>query len=225
DSPHYGERWGRHWLDLARYADTNGYEKDNVRVIWPYRDWVINAINNDQPFNQFVIESMAGDMLPNPAPEQIIATGFHRNTMFNEEGGIDVEEFRYKAVVDRVQTTSTALLGVTLHCAQCHDHKYDPFTQKEYFRLFAMLNNADEPVFNIHSAELDKQRAEIAAKTKELEGQYIEKFPTTKPTVEWKTPVIAATTQPTKGGATLSVQSSDNSVLVSGPVAQTDEYE
>ncbi len=224
DSPHYGERWGRHWLDLARYADTNGYEKDNARIIWPYRDWVINAFNKDMPFTQFVIEQMAGDMLPKPTPEQTIATGFHRNTMINEEGGIDVEEFRYKAVVDRVQTTSTALLGVTMHCAQCHDHKYDPFTQKEYFQFFGLMNNADEPTFNIRTADLVSKRTEIEKKVKELEGQYPEKFPTTKPVVDWKVPTIAATTQPTKGGATLTPQP-DGAVLASGPVPKFDEYE
>jgi hypothetical protein len=134
-SPHYGERWGRHWLDLARYADTNGYEKDNPRVIWPYRDWVINALNRDMTFDQFVIAQFAGDMLPGATDEDRIATGFHRNTMFNEEGGIDAEEFRYKAVVDRVQTTGTALLGLTIQCAQCHNHKYDDISQQEYFLL------------------------------------------------------------------------------------------
>jgi hypothetical protein len=132
-SPHYGERWGRHWLDIARYADTNGYEKDRPRVIWPYRDWVINALNRDVPFDHFIVQQLAGDMLPGATDEDRIATGFHRNTMFNEEGGIDVEEFRYKAVVDRVQTTGTALLGLTVQCAQCHNHKFDDISQKEYF--------------------------------------------------------------------------------------------
>src|SRR5688500_5709565 len=117
-SPHYGERWARQWLDVARYADTNGYEKDRPRNIWPYRDWVINALNRDLPFDRFTVEQIAGDLLPNPTPEQIVATGFHRNTMINEEGGIDMEEFRWKAVVDRIETTGKTWLGLTLQCAQ-----------------------------------------------------------------------------------------------------------
>jgi hypothetical protein len=143
-SPHYGERWARPWLDLARYADTHGYEKDPRRSIWPYRDWVINALNADMPYDQFTIEQLAGDLLPNPTLEQRIATGFHRNTMINTEGGVDQEEYRVVAVVDRVNTTATVWLGTTLACAQCHSHKYDPFTQKEYYQLFAFFNsNAD----------------------------------------------------------------------------------
>ena len=160
-NPHYGERWGRHWLDLARYGDTNGYEKDRTRSIWPYRDWVIHAFNRDMPFDQFTVEQIAGDLLPNATPQQRIATGFHRNTMINEEGGIDVEEFRYKAMVDRVQTTSTAWLGTTLHCAQCHNHKYDPITQKEYYQFYALLNNADEPEMNVPSEQVDSARKRI----------------------------------------------------------------
>ena len=116
-SPHYGERWAQRWLDLARYADTNGYEKDRERSIWPYRDWIINALNRDMPFDQFTIAQIAGDMLPNATQEQRIATGFHRNTMLNEEGGIDPQEYRYYAMVDRTATTGTAWLGLTLGCA------------------------------------------------------------------------------------------------------------
>jgi hypothetical protein len=143
-SPHYGERWARPWLDLARYADTHGFEKDPRRTIWPYRDWVINALNKDMPFDQFTIEQLAGDLLPNPTLEQRIATGFHRNTMINTEGGVDPEEYRVAAVVDRVNTTATVWLGTTLACAQCHTHKYDPFTQQEYYQFLAFFNsNAD----------------------------------------------------------------------------------
>ena len=137
-SPHYGERWARRWLDLARYADTNGYEKDRVRSIWPYRDWVIKALNADMPFDQFTIRQLAGDMLPNATQEDRIATGFHRNTMLNEEGGIDPLEFRFYAMVDRVSTTGTAWLGLTIGCAQCHTHKYDPITHTEYYGLLAI---------------------------------------------------------------------------------------
>ncbi len=143
--PAYGERWARRWLDLARYADTNGYEKDRDRSIWPYRDWVIRALNADMPFDQFTVEQLAGDMLPDAARDQLVATGFHRNTMLNEEGGIDPLEFRYHASVDRINTTGTAWLGLTLGCAQCHTHKYDPVTHTDYFGMMAYLNNADEP--------------------------------------------------------------------------------
>jgi hypothetical protein len=144
-SPHYGERWARPWLDLARYADTHGFEKDPRRSIWPYRDWVINALNRDMPFDQFTIEQLAGDLLPNPTLDQRIATGFHRNTMINTEGGVDPEEYRVAAVVDRVNTTATVWLGTTLACAECHTHKYDPFTQQEYYQFFAFFNsNADK---------------------------------------------------------------------------------
>jgi mono/diheme cytochrome c family protein len=120
-SPHYGERWARPWLDLARYADTNGYEKDNRRAIWKYRDWVIGALNRDMPFDQFTIEQIAGDMLPEATVEQKIASGFHRNAMTNEEGGVDPDESRYEMLVDRVNTTATVWLGSTLACAQCHN--------------------------------------------------------------------------------------------------------
>ena len=129
-SRHYGERWGRHWLDLARYADSDGYTIDDPRQIWLYRDWVINALNDDMPFDRFVIEQIAGDMLPNATVQQTIATGFHRNTPANYEGGIDFEQYRVEAVADRVATTGAAFLGLTLGCARCHDHKYDPIAQR-----------------------------------------------------------------------------------------------
>ncbi len=143
-SPHYGERWARHWLDIARYADSDGYTIDAPRDIWMYRDWVINALNRDMPFSQFVVEQTAGDLLPNPTTDQLIATGFHRNTPSNYEGGIDFEQYRVEAVADRVQTTGAAFLGLTLGCARCHDHKYDPVTQREFYQIFAFLNNVDE---------------------------------------------------------------------------------
>ena len=144
-SPHYGERWARPWLDLARYADTNGYEKDRARSIWPYRDWVIKALNDDMSYAQFTVEQLAGDMLPEPTLAQRVATGFHRNTMLNEEGGIDPLEYRYYAMVDRVATTGTAWMGLTIGCAQCHTHKYDPILHTDYFRMMALLNNTEEP--------------------------------------------------------------------------------
>jgi hypothetical protein len=143
-SPHYGERWGRHWLDLARYADSDGYTIDAPRDIWKYRDWVIQAVNRDLPFDQFAIEQIAGDLLPNPTESQLVATGFHRNTPSNYEGGIDFEQYRVEAVADRVATTGAAFLGLTLGCARCHDHKYDPVSQREFYQLFAFFNNTDE---------------------------------------------------------------------------------
>lgn len=154
-SPEYGQRWARKWLDLARYADTNGYEKDREREIWPYRDWVVEALNADMPLDQFTVEQIAGDMLPRASLSQRIATGFHRNTMLNEEGGIDPLEFRFHAMTDRVATTGTTWLGLTLGCTQCHDHKYDPVTQREYYQLMALLNNADEPEMEIPDPALD----------------------------------------------------------------------
>jgi hypothetical protein len=148
-SPRYGERWARRWLDLARYADTNGYEKDRYRSIWPFREWVIHALNEGMPFDEFSIKQLAGDMLPGASEADRIATGFHRNTMINEEGGIDVEEFRFEAVVDRVNTTGTTWMGLAMGCAQCHGHKFDPISQTEYWQLFALFNNADEPELDL----------------------------------------------------------------------------
>ncbi|GIX00733.1 MAG: hypothetical protein KatS3mg111_4065 [Pirellulaceae bacterium] len=143
-SPHYGERWGQRWLDLARYADTNGYEKDRDRSIWPYRDWVIDVLNEDLPFDQFTIEQLAGDLLPDATLRQRVATGFHCNTMLNEEGGIDPLEFRFHAMTDRVATTGAVWLGLTIGCAQCHTHKFDPITHTEYYQLMALMNNTDQ---------------------------------------------------------------------------------
>lgn len=158
-SPHFGETWARHWLDGARYADSNGYSIDAPRQMWKYRDWVINALNSDMPFDEFTIEQIAGDMLPNATDEQKIATGFHRNTQINQEGGIDKEQFRIESIYDRVATTSTVFLGLTVACAQCHDHKFDPISQKEYYQLFAFLNNADEPTLSLPT---EKQKAALA---------------------------------------------------------------
>jgi hypothetical protein len=144
-SPHFGERWGRHWLDLARYADSDGYEKDAVRpYAYLYRDWVIDAINRDEPFDEFTIEQLAGDLLPAATLEQKKATGFHRQTLTNKEGGVDPEEFRCKATVDRVSTTASVWLGLTLGCAECHSHKYDPITQREFYQFYAFFNTASE---------------------------------------------------------------------------------
>lgn len=144
-SPHYGERWGRYWLDLARYADSEGYLGDSLRPhAWVYREWVIDAINQDLPFDQFTIEQLAGDLLEQPTVEQKIATGFHRNTLRNTEAGVDLELYRTKEIIDRVNTTGMVWLGLTLGCAECHDHKNDPISQTEFYQLYSFFNNANE---------------------------------------------------------------------------------
>jgi mono/diheme cytochrome c family protein len=163
-SPHYGERWARPWLDLARYADSNGYSIDAPRSIWPYRDWVIAALNRDLPFDEFTIDQLAGDLRPEATLEQKVATGFHRNTPINQEGGIDVEQFRVESVIDRVGTTATVWLGLTIACAQCHDHKYDPISQKEYYQLFAFFNSVDEP--DLELADADRLARRNAARAR-----------------------------------------------------------
>jgi len=176
-SPHYGEQWGRHWLDAARYADSNGYEKDLPRSIWPYRDWVINAINRNMPFDEFTIEQMAGDLLPNATLEQKTATGFHRNSMINEEGGVDPEEFRVAAIINRVETTGKAWLGLTINCAQCHSHKYDPISQREYYQMYAFLNNDDEPIMEVPSPSQAAKRENILKRIARIEDEQREKDP------------------------------------------------
>ena len=176
-SPHYGERWGRHWLDAARYADTDGFEKDKMRYAWAYRDWVINAFNRDLPYNQFVIEQLAGDQLPNPTQDQRIATGFLRNSMINEEGGVDPEQFRMEAMFDRMDAIGKSMLGLTIQCCQCHNHKYDPITQEEYYKIFAFLNNDYEAYSPVYTpAELMK-RTDILRQIHELEGALQQQTP------------------------------------------------
>jgi hypothetical protein len=172
-SPHYGERWARHWLDLARYADTNGYEKDKPRSIWPYRDWVIRAFNDDMPFDEFAIEQLAGDLLPNPTVQQRVATGFLRNSMLNQEGGVEPEQFRVEALVDRVDTFGKAFAGLTFNCCQCHNHKYDPFSQKEYYQLYAFLNNDEEAFVEVPTPEQSTTRATILKAVATLEDKAI----------------------------------------------------
>jgi mono/diheme cytochrome c family protein len=177
-SKHYGERWARLWLDLARYADSNGYEKDRPRVMWKYRDWVINALNADLPFDQFTIEQIAGDMLPKPTTDQLIATGFHRNTLLNQEGGVDDEEARFETLIDRVNTTATVWLGTTLGCAQCHNHKYDPFSQRDYYKLMAFFDNHEYKILELGNSEgwvvepeLEMPTPEQAAQRKKLRSE------------------------------------------------------
>ncbi|WP_235963871.1 DUF1553 domain-containing protein [Tautonia rosea] len=160
-SPHYGERWGRRWLDNARYADSNGYSIDAPREIWLYRDWVIDSLNRDLPFDEFTIDQIAGDLRPDASMPQLVATGFHRNTPINQEGGIDREQFRIESVIDRVNTTGSVWLGLTIGCAQCHDHKYDPISQQDYFQFFAFLNTVDEPTIPVASEEDVARRDEV----------------------------------------------------------------
>ncbi len=187
ERPEFGEKWGRAWLDLARYSDTNGYEKDRARSIWPYRDWVINAINQDMPFDQFTVHQIAGDMLePSiPAASNVavdnlaskVATGFHRNTMLNEEGGIDPLEFRFYAMNDRVATTGLVWMGLTTGCAQCHTHKFDPITHTEYYQFMALLNNADEPDQEVNSPALETERQRIEGEIELKSNQLAAQFP------------------------------------------------
>jgi hypothetical protein len=190
-SPHFGERWGRHWLDRARYADSDGYEKDNARPdAWRWRDWVIDAFNSDMPFNQFTVEQLAGDLLPEATPMQRLATAFHRQTLTNTEGGTDQEEFRVEACFDRTETTGAVWLGLTVGCARCHSHKYDPLSQREYYQLFAVFNNADETTAVVPLPEADvrawperqarhveKERA-LQVRLQELQGPLLPQFET-----------------------------------------------
>jgi hypothetical protein len=240
-SPRYGERWARLWLDLARYADTNGYEKDRPRSIWPYRDWVIAALNADLPFDLFTVEQLAGDLLKGPTLAQRVATGFHRNTMLNEEGGIDPLEFRFHAMTDRVATTGTVWLGLTVGCAQCHTHKYDPISHREYYRFFAYLNNADEPEVAVPTpASLSRQR-DLQARIAKLEAGLADQFPvkddaTKKEAVEKRFATWlrdeAERTRPwqvlrpvrAKSNLPLLTVQSDGSVLVSGDQSKSDTY-
>ncbi|HKQ78262.1 MAG TPA: DUF1549 and DUF1553 domain-containing protein [Blastocatellia bacterium] len=170
-SPHYGERWGRHWLDAARYADSDGYEKDKPRRVWFYRDWVINALNADKAYDQFIIEQIAGDLAPNATQDQIVATGFLRNSMINEEGGVDPEQFRMEAMFDRLDAIGKSVLGLTIQCAQCHNHKYDPLRQEEYYRMFAFLNNSHESNIAAYTPAEQMKRAEIFRRIREIEAE------------------------------------------------------
>jgi hypothetical protein len=245
-SPHYGERWARLWLDLARYADSNGFEADRLRSMWPYRDWVIQAFNADMPFDQFTVEQIAGDMLPNATRAQRIASGFHRNAMTNEEGGVDPDEALYEVQVDRVNTTATVWLGSTLACAQCHNHKYDPFSQKDYFRLMAFFANPAykaekygagikyaEAQVDLATPEQDAARvalrdklktaeAALANETAERAGAQAQWEAGVRDTdAQWTTLVPATATA--TNGAVLAIQE-DGSVLASGPNPEITTY-
>ncbi|HEV7999777.1 MAG TPA: DUF1553 domain-containing protein [Planctomycetaceae bacterium] len=233
-SPAYGERWGRHWLDQARYADSNGFTIDSARPIWKYRDWVIDAINADLPFDRFAVEQLAGDLLPSHGPEQLVATGFHRNTLTNEEGGVDKEQFRVEAVIDRVNTTGTVFLGLTVGCAQCHQHKYDPISQRDYYNLFAIFNNCDEPTYQVASAEQAAQLERLTRQIAEAEKPLIEhdrglrakqsaweQSIAARPPVSW-TPVVAKAVHTEKGTQLNPV--GDGSLIVDFSVPANDTY-
>jgi len=237
-SPHFGERWARPWLDLARYADTNGYEKDNRRSMWKYRDWVIDAFNRDMPFDRFTIEQIAGDMLPNATVDQKIASGFHRNAMTNEEGGTDPEESLYQVLVDRTNTTATVWLGTTLGCAQCHNHKYDPFSQKDYFRFLSFFANTDyetrrfgdgtrffEPRLDLATPDQEGARQRLQAEIDRLDQELKTPTPVLRQAQEeWESAIRAAERAWTPlapeaasatDGVTLTAQP-DHSLLASG---------
>ncbi|TWT34556.1 DUF1553 domain-containing protein [Blastopirellula retiformator] len=170
-SPHFGERWGRDWLDAARYADSDGYEKDLPRQNWFYRDWVVAALNRDLPYDQFVVQQIAGDLLPHPNQDQLVATGFLRNSMINEEGGADPEEFRMAAMFDRIDAVGKAVMGLTLQCAQCHTHKYDPLTQREYYGMFAFLNSTHDAIIPTFTPAEAEQIAAIQREIAEIETE------------------------------------------------------
>jgi len=204
-SPHFGERWGRHWMDLARYADSDGYDNDKDRPgAWLYRRWVIEAYNSDMPFDQFTIEQLAGDLLPDPRIDQLIATGFQRNSPYNGEGGVDREEFRVTTVADRTNTVGTIWLGLTLSCARCHDHKYDPITQHEYYGLFAFSNSTEDGEAAAAAAgfkELDEEalQARIMREMKDPRETYVMirgDFLNRGPTVQHHTPAVLHAFQP-----------------------------
>ena len=178
---HFGERWGRHWLDQARYADSHGYTNDNARSIWPYRDWVIEAFNRDLPFDRFTVEQLAGDMLPEATLRQQVATGFHRNTLINSEGGTKADQFRDEQVKDRVDTTGLVWMGLTVGCAQCHTHKFDPISQKEYYGLYAFFNSTQDnnsvaPTVQVASLEQEAEIAELVKRQASL-AKRLKDFP------------------------------------------------
>ena len=232
-SPHYGEKWAREWLDLARYADTHGYEKDPRRSMWPYRDWVIHAYNADMPFDEFTVEQIAGDLLPHATRDQKVASGFHRNTMFNTEGGVDAEQSRVETIVDRVNTTASVWLGSTLGCAQCHTHKYDPFTIKEYYQMFAFFNDCDEPELDLPSPEQAKEREQMKADIAKQEGEYKKKSPELEAAqAAWEKKELEQMSRWTvldpgefssKGGATFT-KLDDKSLLAGGKNPTNDAY-
>ncbi len=245
-SPHFGERWGRHWLDQARYADSDGYEKDSPRPdAWRYRDWVIDAINRDVPLDRFTVEQLAGDLLNDATPEQVLATAFHRQTLTNREGGVDQEQYRVEAVFDRTETTGSVWLAHTVGCARCHSHKYDQISQKEYYQLFDLFNNADESaskvgVSKVELAEFERKNAAHLANVLERRKAYTEaraplagKLPAWEAEMQKRIAVISGTKAETVLVKPVSVKSaqktvftelSDGSFLAQGKPPETDTY-
>ncbi len=246
DSPHYGERWGRHWLDQARYADSNGYTIDGDRVMWPYRDWVIRAVGDDLPFDQFTIEQIAGDLLPNPEKSQLVATSFHRNTLINQEGGTDDEQFRIEEVMDRLNTTGAVWLGLTTGCAQCHNHKFDPISQREFYRMLAFFNSTEDvnntgPTIEVSqrelfidhfdpqlSKQLEDARTELAAldRAKKLrqttwEKARLHRAQSAQSVAEWKP--LAVESFQAEGGAP--IRRLDDGSLLAGKGAAREVYQ
>lgn len=229
ESKHFGERMGRHWLDLARYADSNGYANDGLRSIWPYRDWVIRAINSDMPFDQFTIEQLAGDLLPDPTQSQLIATGFQRNTPHQTEGGSDPEQYRVERTKNRTDTVGAVWLGLTVGCAQCHSHKFDPISQAEYYQLYAFFNDADEPTLPLQlppetASEIVELEKNIANLKRQLQtAQQLEKKQQSalQKKMNWQT--VRFDSSVSQHGATLTPKD-DGSILVSGKNPDQDSY-
>jgi hypothetical protein len=242
-SPHYGERWARMWLDLARYADSNGYEKDDRRSMSPYRDWVIHALNSNMHFDQFAIEQVAGDMLPSAANDQKIATGFLRNSIFSNEGGVDPEENNWNMQLDRATTVATTFLGSTMGCAECHDHKFDPFTQKQFYQMVAFFNNAEfvksnstpftEPVLDLPDAGQKTKRDALNAEIKTWQARLNDDSDAAKERQQaWEKSIVDAEKDwhplhpdhaDSTGGSTLTI-ATDGSVLASGANPEADTY-
>ena len=212
-SPHYGERWARWWLDAARYADSDGFEKDKARQAWFYRDWVIQALNRDLPYDQFIVEQVAGDLLPGATQDQRVATGFLRNSMINEEGGVDPEQFRMEAMFDRMDAIGKAVLGVTIQCAQCHNHKYDPLTQEEYYRMFAFLNNSHEGAIAVYSPAEQRQRETLLRRIAEIEARLPKPSPAGTPR-EWS--VVRPEVDDISTGGQRYLPQADGSLLAAG---------
>ncbi len=246
-SPHFGERWGRHWLDEARYADSHGYTNDNERSIWPYRDWVIQAFNQDLPFDAFTIEQLAGDLLDDPTLAQRVATGFHRNTLINTEGGVKADQFRDEQVKDRVDTTGLVWMALTVGCAKCHTHKFDPITQHEYYQLYAFFNsttdaNSETPTLKVPSTEQSRRVHELTASQTDLKQKIVGDSNRQERQKSWEQEIVVRAKEqaekkgdPDAGWTVLelsgkSVNSSvlksleDRSLLVNGPQGMTDEY-
>jgi len=219
-SPHYGEHWGKQWLDAARYADSNGFEKDKPREVWFYRDWVIQSLNDDMPYDQFVVEQIAGDLLPEATQSQHVATGFLRNSMVNEEGGIDPEQFRMEGMFDRMDAIGTSILGLTVRCSQCHSHKFDPLTQEAYYQMFAFLNNCHEAEISVFLPNQARQRDEVLKGIREIERKLQRELPVwPRQMEEWEKTVLA---QPRPNWVPVGLEFDDTTASGQKYIAQAD---